>query len=281
MNLKTTSIGFIGLGNLGSAICERLITCGYSLHIKDPNLQRVSVLENLGAKSASTQLDFQPLNFILICVPGDKELLDVVLNDEYALLKVLRPRAMVIVISTVMPATIMLLKKLCGEKQILLIDSPVSGGPYRALNGDLTIMVGGNQGELELCMPILSAIGSNVHLVGESGAGQVVKFSNQLVMFATLSALYEAGDYAKKFGLEIEILLKVFKTTTADSWVVQNWGFFQKIAADYDANGTLLSMRPWVKDLNELLESADEVGADLQLAEFLSRTVALQIEKSK
>jgi 3-hydroxyisobutyrate dehydrogenase len=278
MNLKSKSIGFIGLGNLGSAIAERLISQGFKLIVNDPNPNRVSFLQNKGAEVATKLIDFHNTEVVLICVPGDREVLEVVDEAQDSLLTTLNPGTTLIILSTVMPATITKLKILCDVAGISLIDAPVSGGPFRALEGDLTIMIGGDSQSVKQCLDILNSIGSQVHHLGTVGAGEVAKFSNQLVMFATLSALYEAGEYAGKFNIPFEDLLKVFKSTTADSWVARNWGFFEKVAADYDAHGTPIEMRPWGKDLIELLESAEDVGVELPLAEFLSGRIALQVE---
>lgn len=278
MNSKSKLIGFIGLGNLGSAIAERLISQGFNLIVKDPNPKRVSSLENRGAKIASKLTDFREAEVVLICVPGDREVLEVVQEAHGSLLTTVNPGTSLIILSTVMPSTVIDLKRHCDSAGILLIDAPVSGGPFRALEGDLTVMIGGDNRAVKENMDILNSIGSQVKYLGPAGAGEVAKFSNQLVMFATLSALYEAAEYAEKFDIHIEDLLKVFKSTTADSWVGQNWGFFEKVASDYDANGTPIELRPWSKDLIELMESAENVGIELPLAKFLSGRIALQIE---
>lgn len=278
MNSKSRLVGFIGLGNLGSAIAERLFSQGFKLIVKDPNPKRVSSLENRGVKVANTLADFRETEVILICVPGDRELLEVVQEAQDSLLTTLNSGTTLIILSTVMPSTVIKLKPHCDGAGIILIDAPVSGGPFRALEGDLTVMIGGDSKSVEKNMDILNSIGSQVHHLGPAGAGEVAKFSNQLVMFAALSALYEAAEYAEKFDIHIEDLLKVFKSTTADSWVGQNWGFFEKVASDYDVNGTPIELRPWSKDLVELLESAENVGIELPLAKFLSGRIALQIE---
>jgi 2-hydroxy-3-oxopropionate reductase len=278
MNSKSKLIGFIGLGNLGSAVAERLISQGFRLIVKDLNPKRVSFIQNQGAEVAQNSIDFHNAEIVFICLPGDSEVLEVILDAEDSLLATLKKGTTLIILSTIMPSTMTKLKMHCDIANISIIDAPVSGGPFRALEGNLTVMVGGDARIVNQSIDILNAIGNQVHHLGPVGAGEVAKFSNQLVMFATLSALYEAQEYAAAFDMRIEDLLKVFKSTTADSWVAQNWGFFAKIAADYDANGTPIELRPWGKDLLELLESAEEMGLELPLAKLLSKRISLQIE---
>jgi 3-hydroxyisobutyrate dehydrogenase-like beta-hydroxyacid dehydrogenase len=159
-----------------------------------------------------------------------------------------------------------------------LLDAPVSGGADRALEGDLTVMVGGDAEVVARARPLLDAVGSDVRHVGPSGAGAAVKLANQLMMLSALAGAYEALDLAQAYGVDARTVLDTVATGTGDSWVARNWGFFDGVARAYDEGGTPVRYRPWSKDLWDVVAAAREADIDVPVAALLSQVVAARVE---
>ncbi|MGA8113389.1 MAG: NAD(P)-binding domain-containing protein, partial [Actinocatenispora sp.] len=162
---------------------------------------------------------------------------------------------------------------------VALVDAPVSGGADRARAGSLAVMVGGDRADVEALRPLLSSVGETVTHVGPAGAGEAVKLGNQLMMFAALAGVHEAIDLAAGYGVEDRVLLDATSTGTGDSWVARNWGFFDRVAADYDATGVPVRNRPWSKDLWDIVAAARAADLHLPLAGLMSQTLAGTVER--
>jgi 3-hydroxyisobutyrate dehydrogenase len=184
----------------------------------------------------------------------------------------------VIVHSTVLPETAARLAAVCADRGVGLLDAPVSGGADRALQGDLTIMVGGDAEVFEQVRPLLDSEGSQVVLLGPAGAGAATKLANQLMMLSALAGVHEALDLASAHGVAAEKVFQVVASSTGDSWVARHWGFFDRTSADYDAAGTPPSERPWSKDLFEVVAAARAADLRVPVAGLLAQTLADRVE---
>jgi 3-hydroxyisobutyrate dehydrogenase len=270
----STSLGLVGLGNLGLPLATTLVRAGWDLAVQDVHPERAEPLAALGATVAAD-----------VGVLVDRDVLVLVVPDDVAVEQVLetylaagrRGRA-VIVHSTVLPQTARRLADVAAGCGVDLVDAPVSGGAERAGNGTLTVMAGGEAAALRRLRPVLDTIGDPVLHVGPAGAGAAAKLANQLTMFANLAGVYEAIDFATAHGVATDALLTALETSLGDSWIARNVDFWDRTAAAYDRSGTPVRDRPWSKDLAEVVLAARAAGVAVPLAGWLAQTVSARVE---
>jgi 3-hydroxyisobutyrate dehydrogenase len=254
-------IGFVGLGNIGQPMARALVRAGHEVVVHDRDASRT-------VEGATASSDFSSCDIVALAVPDDAAVVEVV--DGLA------RNVLVVVHSTILPGTA---RRLAAERPLL--DAPVSGGPDRALEGELTVMVGGDAELVSRARPLLDAVGSDVRHVGPSGAGAAVKLANQLMLFSALAGAYEALEFARAYDVEEQVVLDAVSTSTGDSWAARNWGFFEKVARAYDeAGGTPVKYRPWGKDLYDVVLAAREVDVEVPVAALLSQILAARVERT-
>ncbi len=216
-------IGFVGLGNLGLPMARTLLREGWELAVHDRAEDKVAACVADGAQAVAPG-DFAGCAVVALVVPDD-DAVEEVLGE---VLGVLDRDAVVLVHSTILPATAVRLAERAREHGVGLLDAPVSGGAERALRGELTVMVGGDEAALARARPVLDAVGEDVRHVGPSGAGSVVKLANQLMMFSALAGAYEALDLAAAYGVDERTVLDAVASSTGDSWVAQQLGLLRR-----------------------------------------------------
>jgi len=154
-----------------------------------------------------------------------------------------------------------------------MLDAPVSGGPMRAADGSLTIMVGGNAEVFQRAKPIFAVLGKNITHVGGPGTGQAVKLVNQLIISSIMIANAEALSLGVKAGVPLETLVQVISTSSGSNYLMQNWLPRTLFSGDLQ-NGFALDLLK--KDLNAAMQWASELGAPAfggALAQQLYRTI--------
>ncbi|GHJ39343.1 NAD(P)-dependent oxidoreductase [Streptomyces sp. TS71-3] len=268
------AVGLVGLGNLGQAMGLRLLAEGWRVRAFDRSAERTAVLTDAGAREASPE-ELAACRVVAFAVPDERAILEVF---ESGLLDRLGADHRVVVHSTVLPERTRELADLVTARGAGYVDAPVTGGADRARAGDLTAFAGADRPSLDGARPYLGTVASVVHHLGPVGAGAAVKLANQLVMFAALAGALDGIRIGAAYGVEEEALLRAISTGTADTWVVRNWGFFDRVARDYDAAGVAPEDRPWRKDLREIVEAGGTAGAPSALAALLSDTVAEALE---
>ncbi|MGH3348283.1 MAG: NAD(P)-dependent oxidoreductase [Nocardioides sp.] len=269
-------VGFVGLGSLGGPMAARLVDDGHRLVVSDIVADRVASLVARGARSAA-DTDLGDCTVVMVAVPDDDAVVGL-LEGDAGLLRRLPRGAVVVVHSTLLPATVLRLEDSAAALGVDLLDAPVSGGPARASTGDLTVMVGGSERGVATARPILESVGSEVHHVGPAGSGAAVKLANQTMLFAALAGVFEGLDVATAYGVPEADVLAVVSTSLGESWVTRHWGFFDDMVRDYDEIGTPLEERSWRKDLRDVVEVAGEHGLRLPVAELLARILAARVE---
>jgi 3-hydroxyisobutyrate dehydrogenase-like beta-hydroxyacid dehydrogenase len=270
------SVGFVGLGNIGQPMARALLRAGLEVAVLDTAPEKAEPCVAEGASAVTRPEDLAGCAVVALAVPDD-DAVDGVLCGS-GLLAALADDAIVIVHSTILPATARRLAGLAGERSIGLLDAPVSGGAERALAGELTVMVGGEAAVLERARPVLDAVGSDVRHVGPSGAGCAVKLANQLMMLSALAGAYEALDLARAYDVDERVVLDAVATSTGDSWVARNWGFFDDVARAYDEGGTPVRERPWSKDLWDVVAAARAADVAVPVAGVLAQLLAARVE---
>jgi 3-hydroxyisobutyrate dehydrogenase-like beta-hydroxyacid dehydrogenase len=272
-----TRIGFVGLGNLGQPMARALLGAGWEVAALDTSPDKVNACVEAGATAAERPADLAGCPVVALAVRDDAAAESVLCGDA-GLLGALEPDAIVLVHSTILPGTARRLAEQAAERDVGLLDAPVSGGAERALSGDLTVMVGGDAGVLERARPVLDAVGSEVRHVGPSGSGSAVKLANQLMMFSALAGVHEGLELARAYGVEEDAVLAAVATSTGDSWSARSWGFFDETARAYDEGGTPVRERPWSKDLWDIVAAAREADVDVPVAALLAQVLAARVE---
>ncbi len=269
-------IGFVGLGNIGQPMARALLRAGWDVAVLDAAPEKAEPCVAEGARAVTRPEDLAGCPVVALAVPDDDAVEGVLCGS--GLLAALADDAIVVVHSTILPATARRLAEVAGERAIGLLDAPVSGGAERALAGELTVMVGGDAEVLERARPVLEAVGSDVRHVGPSGAGCAVKLANQLMMLSALAGAHEALDLARAYDVDERVVLDAVATSTGDSWVARNWGFFDDVARAYDEGGTPVRERPWSKDLWDVVAAARAADVAVPVAGVLAQLLAARVE---
>jgi 2-hydroxy-3-oxopropionate reductase len=204
-----TTIGFIGLGIMGSPMSGHLVAAGHRVTGFDLGTDSVAKLVAAGGTAAESVADaVRGADVVITMLPDHPQVEDVVLGDG-GVLEVAAPGTLLIDMSTIRPETSVAVAKAAAAKGIRVLDAPVSGGEAGAEQASLSIMVGGEEADFAAARPVLDVVGTTVVHVGPHGAGQVVKAANQLVvggiyaLVAEAIVLLEASGVDAKAGLDV------------------------------------------------------------------------------
>lgn len=267
-------IGFIGLGDIGMPMARRLHAEGHEVRGADVSADRSKAAEDHGIATVGAPGELEDSEVLCLAVPDDAAVEEVL--KASGLLEGLAAGSTVLIHSTVLPETMVSLEQDSSEYRIHLHDAPVSGGAARALEGTLTLMVGGDPGSS--AQQVLNSLGRTVQ-AGPVGAGSALKLTNQLAMLAALQAMHEGLDLAHHYGVSTETVLDTLSDSTGDNWVARNWGFFPKLAAAYDDAGTPVRFRPWSKDLWDVVAAARQAELSVPLAGVLAQILPDEVEQ--
>lgn len=270
MSSAKKTVGFLGLGNLGLSMALRLAERGFDVVGCDRSESRMRALEDGGGRRGDLATIFARTT-VCVAAPDETPVVEFLESGPIG-------ATTVILHSTVLPQNARALAEALSSKGVALVEAPVSGGPDRARQGDLTLLLGGAADAVAEVDDVLDALGSRRFHLGEIGAASATKLANQLMMFASVNAAHEALELTGAFGVDRAAALEAISAATGDTWVGRNWGFFDAIVADYDANGTPAQERPWRKDLREFVDAAEAADVAAPLAHDLVRTVGDLIE---
>jgi 2-hydroxy-3-oxopropionate reductase len=194
--------GFIGLGIMGRPMSLNLLKAGFPLFVHSRSPAPVDEVVAAGAKSASSPRDVAASADVVITMLPDSPDVESVMMGEKGVFGGLRPGALLIDMSTISPVVARRLAAEAEQRGAAMLDAPVSGGEVGAINATLSIMVGGPDEAFQRATPIFEALGKNIVRIGESGAGQVCKACNQVVVALTIEAVSEALVLAQKAGVD-------------------------------------------------------------------------------
>lgn len=200
----STPIGFIGLGLMGKPMALNLRKHQFDVIVHSRSRGPVDALVAAGATAAATPADVARQARIIITMLPDGPDVSTVLEGPDGIFSAMQPGTIIVDSSTIAPATARRLATATAERGGALLDAPVSGGEIGAIDGTLTFMVGGEAAALEAVKPVLSAMGKPEKIVhvGESGAGQICKACNQIVLAGTMTVVAEAIALARKSGVD-------------------------------------------------------------------------------
>ena len=251
-------IGLVGLGAMGLPMGRRLLAAGHELVVvAHVNRAPAEELAKEGATIAQHPAELAESCWLVITSVPDVPQVRAVLFAENGLASHPHGDLLHVDMSTITPSAAREFNAKLGEHGISALDAPVSGGPMRAADGTLTIMVGGDRAHFERALPVLSALGKHITHVGEAGAGQVVKLANQLMISIVMIANAEALSLGVKAGVPLQTLLDVIGTSSGSNYLLQNW--LPKTLFSGDISGGF-ALDLLMKDLGAAVQSARELG---------------------
>ncbi len=216
-----STIGFIGLGIMGSPMAVHLQTAGHQVSGYNKSRDTAGPLVAAGGRKASSIADaVQGADVVAIMVPDSPDVQEVLTGPD-GVFDSAAPDTLVIDFSSIRPDVTTELAATAAERGLRLIDAPVSGGEAGATNAVLSIMVGGAAEDFAAAKPILDAVGRTIVHVGPSGAGQTVKAANQLIVGVNIEVLAEALVFLEAYGVDTEAALDVLGGGLAGSKVLE------------------------------------------------------------
>ncbi|MFH2075989.1 MAG: 2-hydroxy-3-oxopropionate reductase [Pseudomonadota bacterium] len=256
-------IGFIGLGVMGKPMSKNLLRAGYPLLIYDIVPAALDEIVQAGAEKATSPKDVAAKTDVIITMlPNSPHVKEVVLGKN-GIIEAARPGSIIIDMSSIAPLVSREIAAKLAEKKIRMLDAPVSGGEPKAVDGTLSIMVGGSKADFDEYLPLLKVMGASVVLCGEIGAGNVTKLANQIVVAANIAAVSEALVLATKAGVNPDLVHQAIRGGLAGSTVMD-----AKAPMMMDRNfkpGFRINLH--IKDLNNVLETARGIDVPTPLTD--------------
>lgn len=264
MSSKPT-VGFIGLGIMGKPMARNLLRAGYALVVSNRSPGPVDELVAEGARSGRSPREVASLSQVVITMLPDSPDVESVVLGADGVAQGLAGGSLFIDMSTIAPATARTVAEALSKREIDVLDAPVSGGEQGAKNATLSIMVGGTDAVFERAKPIFESLGKNIVLVGPSGAGQVTKACNQIVVGVTIEAVAEALALAEASGVDAAKVRQALLGGFAQSKVLEVHGQ-RMIDRNFDPGFKTKLHR---KDMNIAANAGDERALDLVAAKLV------------
>jgi 2-hydroxy-3-oxopropionate reductase len=214
-------VGFIGLGIMGGPMASNLVEAGYELVLYNRTKEKAEKIAGDETRIAETPREVAEESDIVIAMLPDSPQVQEIVAGEGGVLEGIREGSLVVDMSTISPVVTRKLAAQVEERGASMLDAPVSGGDVGAQGGTLSIMVGGSEEDFERAKPLFDAMGQTVTHVGPSGAGQVVKAANQIVVALTIEAVSEALVLGSKAGVEPAKILDVLSGGLAGNKVME------------------------------------------------------------
>ena len=254
-------IGLIGLGIMGKPMAKNILKGGYTdLLVSDLNKAAVEEVVACGAKAATNKEIGETCDVVLTMLPNSPHVKSVMLGEN-GVASYMKPNTVFIDMSSINPVASKEIAAVLAEKNIEMLDAPVSGGEPKAIDGTLSFMVGGKQEVFDTYKPLLQTMGASVVLCGGVGAGNTTKLANQIVVACNIQAVAEAFTLAQKAGVDPELVFQAIRGGLAGSTVMEAKG--PMMIAGNDKPGFKIDLH--IKDLNNALDCAHSVGAPVPM----------------
>lgn len=269
-------IGFIGLGIMGKPMAMNLVKAGHELVVYNRSAGATAELVATGkaVAAASPAEVAAQVEMVITMLPNSPDVRAVMLG-EGGVLAGAQPGLLVVDMSSIDPTVAQQIGSALAERGVHFLDAPVSGGEPKAIEGTLSIMVGGSEADFARAEPILRCVGASAVRCGDVGAGNVTKLANQIIVALNIAAMSEALVLATKAGVDPELVYKAIRGGLAGSTVL-------------DAKAPLALARKFnpgfriklhMKDLANAIAAGHEVGAPLPLtAQIMETMQALKVD---
>ena len=249
----TMKVGFIGLGIMGKPMSKNLLKAGYSLVVADRNPEAIADVIAAGAETASTAKAIaEQCDVIITMLPNSPHVKEVALGEN-GIIEGAKPGTVLIDMSSIAPLASREISEALKAKGIDMLDAPVSGGEPKAIDGTLSVMVGGDKAIFDKYYDLMKAMAGSVVHTGEIGAGNVTKLANQVIVALNIAAMSEALTLATKAGVNPDLVYQAIRGGLAGSTVMDR-NFKPGFRIDLH-----------IKDLANALDTSHGVGAQLPL----------------
>jgi 3-hydroxyisobutyrate dehydrogenase len=255
-------VGFIGLGNMGMGMARNLLKAGFPVVAFDIRKEPLPEIQRLGGTIAGTPLEVaQKARVSILVVLNFAQAEEVVLGKQ-GMKAGMQAGDVIIVSSTIAPSQIKSLGQTLAPMKVQVLDAPISGGKEGAEAGTLSIMIGGEKGVYERCLPLFQAMGKNIYYLGGLGNGLSLKLVNNLLVAVNNLAVAEAMSLGLKAGLDPKMILEVIPKSAGDSWMFRNRAY-RMVDRDFVCRGELDIL---LKDLGFILEMGRSLKMPLTLS---------------
>jgi 3-hydroxyisobutyrate dehydrogenase len=250
-----TVIGFIGTGVMGKSMVGHLMAAGYPVIVYSRTKEKAGDLFEKGADWGETPQDVASKANVIFTMVGYPSDVEGIYLGENGLVNHAKPGSYLIDMTTSAPSLAVKIFKAAKEKDIHAIDAPVSGGDVGAKEAKLSIMVGGEEDDVEAIRPLLNLLGTNIVYQGRAGAGQHTKMCNQIAIASNMIGVCEAIVYAEKAGLNPESVLKSITTGAAGSWSLSNLAP-RMLNSNFEPG---FYIKHFIKDMKIALDEAEQM----------------------
>ena len=251
-----TKIGFIGLGIMGAPMAQNLLKAGYEVKAYNrTDRPRVQAVAEAGGQLVDSPKAAAADSDVIITIVTDTPDMEAVILGADGAAAGAAAGSTIIDMSTVSPRVTQEVAAQLKEKGVAMLDAPVSGGDVGAINGTLSIMVGGDQEVFDACLPVFEAMGKNITLIGGNGAGQTTKLCNQIAVSVNNMAMAEALMLAAASDLAVDKVLEAISGGAAGSWQLSNLGP-RILQGDFEP-GFMVNLQQ--KDLKLVLQAANDI----------------------
>ena len=266
-------IGFIGIGLMGYSFVQRLLQAKYHVHVYDKDKNRLKLLNSL----KNLSFDESPCDLIFICVDKTENVENVVFGENGIVQNASKKTIIVDLSTTSADKTIIFSKNLKLKKGSSWIDAPVSGGPSKALDGSLAIMMGGDKAKIKQIQIVLETLSSNFTHFGPVGSGQIVKMINQILVLNNYAILAEALSFAEGYGIDAIKIPKALSDGHAGSNLLTHL-FPRMIDKNFDPQGYATQIQ---KDLKMVCDLADKQNIPTPISSLTKQLFSILNNKSK
>lgn len=249
-------IGFIGLGIMGKPMAKNLVKAGHELVVFDLNKEAVAELVACGATSAKSSKEVAAqVEVVITMVPNSPHVRAAVLGKD-GVAEGAKPGLVLIDMSSIDPTESKKIGEECAKYGIEMLDAPVSGGEPKAIDGTLSVMVGGKKALFDKYYDMLMVMAGSVVYVGDLGSGNVAKLANQMIVAINIAAVSEALTFAKKAGTDPELVYQAIRGGLAGS-TVMDAKVPMMLAGNYKP-GFRIDLH--IKDLNNALNASHAIN---------------------
>ncbi len=257
--MKEISIGWIGTGVMGNAMCGHLIDAGHQVHLFNRTRDKAANLIERGADWCPTPKAVAQASEVVFSIVGYPQDVEQVILGPDGVLEGVKEGAVVVDMTTSSPELARTISQQAENRGVATLDAPVSGGDVGAREATLAIMVGGDQATFDRVVPLFDIMGGHIALMGGPGAGQHTKMCNQILIAGTMIGVVESMLYAHRAGMDRDAVIDVIGRGAASSWAINNLG--RRIAGgDFDPG---FYVKHFVKDMGIALEEARRMNLSL------------------
>jgi len=268
------TVGYIGLGIMGKSMARNILKAGYPLVVHNRSRTAVDELVAEGAKAAFSPAEVAKQVDVVFTNLPDSPDVELVALGKNGIIEGVREGMIFVDNSTIKPATSRHIAEVFAQKGVMCLDAPVSGGDIGAREGTLAIMVGGAAEALEIVMPIFQVMGKTITHVGDTGAGQIAKAANQIMVAAQMVAMGELLIFAQKSGADPRKVVEAIRGGAAQCWTLDVKP--PRLFAGNRNPGFKAYMQ--AKDLAIVLETARQYGIPLPSAALHSQLFNAMVE---